>query len=105
MSISTRFSADKKVYTISIEGDFEFSRLNEFRKAYTDEHNENEIQSAKIVIDLDKTNTIDSSALGMMLNMQKTLNKADREISIINSNDIVAKILHITNFEKKFNVE
>lgn len=105
MSILTRFSADKKVYTISIEGDFEFSRLNEFRKAYTDEHNEKAIQSAKIVIDLDKTNTIDSSALGMMLNMQKTLNKEDREISIINSNDIVAKILHITNFEKKFNIE
>ena len=105
MSISTRFSGDKKVCTISVDGDFEFSRLNEFRDAYSAEHNENAIQSAKIVIDLDKTNTIDSSALGMMLNMQKYLNKEDREISIINCNDIVAKILHITNFEKKFNVE
>lgn len=105
MSISTRFSKDDDVYTISIEGDFEFSRLNEFRKAYTDEHNSNKIESAKIVVDLEKTNTIDSSALGMMLNMQKHLNKADREISIVNCNDIVAKILKITNFEKKFNVE
>jgi len=103
MTISTRFSKDNTVYTISIEGDFEFSRLNEFRKAYTE--NEDAIRSAKIVIDLDKTNTIDSSALGMMLNMQKHLNKEDREISIINCNEIVSKILNITNFEKKFKVE
>lgn len=105
MSITTRFSNDNDVYTISIDGDFEFSRLNEFRKAYTDEVNENKIASAKVIIDFEKTNTIDSSALGMMLNMQKHLNKQDREIAIINCNDVVAKILKITNFEKKFAVE
>lgn len=105
MSITTRFSNDNDVYTISIDGDFEFSRLNEFRKAYTDEVNENKIASAKVIIDFEKTNTIDSSALGMMLNMQKHLNKQDREITIINCNDVVAKILKITNFEKKFTVE
>lgn len=100
MNITTASSDDKKTFTISIDGSFDFNSLNLFRQAYTDET----AKSAKIVIDMRNTATIDSSALGMLLNMQRHLNKADGEISILNCNDVVAKIFSITHFGKKFNI-
>ena len=48
---------------------------------------------------------IDSSALGMLLNLQSALNKKDNEITIVNCNEVISKILTITNFSNKFNVE
>ena len=101
MTIQTRFSKDNDIYTISIDGSFDFSRLNEFREAYSNEN----IKSAKVIVDLSKTETIDSSALGMLLNMQRHLKKANGEIKIVNCNSVVAKIFNITHFEKKFNIE
>ena len=100
MYIKTEFSEDKEVYTITIDGTFDFNSLNSFRQAYSEE----DINAAKIVIDMRKTSTIDSSALGMLLNMQRHLNQADGEISIVNCNPIVAKIFAITHFGKKFSI-
>lgn len=100
MNVSTQFSENDQVFTISISGSFDFNSLNVFRQAYSDEA----IKSAKIVVDMRTTATIDSSALGMLLNMQRHLNKADGDISIINCNPIVAKIFAITHFGKKFNI-
>lgn len=102
MSVESRFTNDNKTLTIFVDGDFNFGLLHPFRATY----NSKEATAAKeIIIDLRKTLTIDSSALGMLLNMQKDLNKTDNEITIINSNDVVRKIFKITNFEKKFTVK
>jgi HptB-dependent secretion and biofilm anti anti-sigma factor len=101
MEIETKISSDKKIFTISIEGDFNFSLLSLFKQSYS---NDAAILADKVIIDFRKTKTIDSSALGMLLNMQKDLGKSDDKTSIINSNEIITKILKITNFSKKFNV-
>lgn len=101
MSINTEFSENKSVYTIYINGDFNFSMLQDFKNSYAAP----DVPAAKIVVDFRDTEMIDSSALGMLLNMQKELDKADQEITIINSKDFVKKILTITNFEKKFSIE
>jgi len=102
MTINTTFNENDKLYTISVDGDFSFSLLHEFRKAYSSKEAEAAI---KVVIDMRKTETIDSSALGMLLNMQTHLNKKDGEIKIINCNPVVGNIFNITNFGKKFSVE
>jgi len=101
MKIKTNFSENNTIYTISINGDFNFSVLQEFRKSYKD----NDLSSVRIIIDFRETSTIDSSALGMLLNLQNDLNKKDNEITIVNSNDVIRKILTITNFSNKFNIE
>lgn len=101
MSINAEFSGNKSIYTIFISGDFNFSMLREFKNSYAVAS----VAEAKVIIDFRETDMIDSSALGMLLNMQKDLNKADQEITIINSKDFVRKILTITNFEKKFTIE
>jgi len=101
MKIKTNFSENNTIYTISINGDFNFSVLQEFRKSYKD----NDLSSVRIIIDFRETSTIDSSALGMLLNLQNDLNKKDNEITIVNSNEVIRKILTITNFSNKFNIE
>ncbi len=102
MNVETKLSQDNTVFTIGVDGDFNFSLLHEFHDAYSS----NEAVSAKeIIVDMRKTTTIDSSALGMLLNMQSYLNKADGEISIINCNKVVANIFTITNIKKIFTIE
>ena len=101
MEIETSFSENNTVYTISIKGDFDFSSLQKFRDSYKDKA----LSAVKIIIDFRETTMIDSSALGMLLNLQSDLNKKDNEITIVNCNEVISKILSITNFANKFNVE
>ena len=101
MSIKTQLSNDQSTYIIQISGMFDFTMLNAFRQAYD---NSNE-RGKKYVIDMRDVMTIDSSALGMLLNMKRTLNCDDKAIKIINCNQFVKKIFQITHFEKKFSIE
>lgn len=100
MSVETRLTKD--TFTISIIGDFNYLLLNDFRRAYDNKEAE---QAVNISVDMHKTDTIDSSALGMLLNMQRHLNKQDKEISVFNCNKVVRKIFAITHFEKKFDIK
>ena len=102
MSVDTNMSGDNTTFTIGVNGDFCFALLHEFRNAYSSE----EASSAKdVVVDMRNTDTVDSSALGMLLNMKQHLNKEDGEIHIINCNRFVGNIFEITNFKKKFSIE
>ena len=101
MSIETQISSDKKTFSIFIEGDFNFSLLHEFKASY---NNDAAMAADKIILDLRKTLTVDSSALGMLLNLQKDLGKSGDSTEIINCNEVISKILKITNFSKKFKI-
>ena len=101
MTVETSLTEDGCVLIITVKGKFDFKLLSQFRKAYSD----NTLESEKIIIDLRDTISIDSSALGMLLNMQRYLGKADGEISIMNCNKDVIKIFQITHFDKKFRIE
>lgn len=102
INVVTKLSDNDTTFTIGVNGDFSFSLLHEFRNAYSS----NDASSAKnVVIDMRMTDTVDSSALGMLLNMKQHLNKADGEIHIINCNKFVGKIFDITNFNKKFAID
>ena len=101
MTVEIRTSEDNEELVISIKGKFDFTLLNEFRQAYsTDIVNRN-----NVVIDMRNTSSIDSSALGMLLNMQRNLKKSDGEISVVNCNEDVRKVFDITHFDKKFNIK
>jgi len=101
MSILARYSQDTKSYIIEINGKFNFSILTEFRKAYKDEG----LSSVEIILDLKGTDAIDSSALGMLLNLQRYFDKPDGEIKIINCNEVIEKVFRITSFDKKFTIK
>lgn len=100
MRVKSEKSRDGAVLTLGINGKFDFSLLNEFREAYSTD----DARRSKVIINFREVTSIDSSALGMLLNMQRNLNKADCEIELINCSQDVTKILQIVRFDKKFTI-
>jgi anti-anti-sigma factor len=101
MTVKSSLSQAGDELTISVDGKFDFGLLNEFRQAYSKDHG----SVSKYLVDMRTATTMDSSALGMLLNMKKHLNKNDREIRIINCNPALKKILLIARFDKKFEID
>jgi len=100
MSIKTSISEDN-TFVISVCGVFNFSLLDNFRRSY--ESADKGLKKFKI--DLREVVTIDSSALGMLLYMKRSLNCDNKAIKIVNCNRVVREILKITHFDKKFEIE
>lgn len=98
MPVDSTLSSDGKTLTINISGKFDFEVVQEFRGAYADHNN------VDYVIDMRSTEHMDSSALGMLLNMRKTLGD-NAKVSIINCRPQIKKILTISRFDKKFDIE
>ncbi|WP_105168868.1 STAS domain-containing protein [Pseudoalteromonas sp. T1lg23B] len=101
MSLSKNSSADGKILTIQIRGKFDFNLVQSFRQAYADVGERTE----KVVVDLRETDYMDSSALGMLLNMKKTLADTIETIQITNCRPQLKKILQISRFDKKFDID
>jgi anti-anti-sigma factor len=100
MSLNRGFSQDGKVLTILLEEKFDFGKVQDFRLAYS----QGTERVISIVINLQKTEYMDSSALGMLLNMQKTLKDSVTSYKIIHCRPQVLKILQIARFDKKFDI-
>jgi anti-anti-sigma factor len=99
MSISSSVSADRKVVTISVNGRFDFAMHQEFMRAYRDFPG----GEVHFVVDLTNVEYMDSSALGMLLQLREHGHKG-REVELINGSQGVREILRIANFEKLFKV-
>ncbi|NIB43285.1 STAS domain-containing protein [Pseudomaricurvus alkylphenolicus] len=101
MTITTSTSADGSV-EISLAETFDFNCVEDFRKAYESVAEE----SVKaFVIDFRSTHYMDSSALGMLINMQKYWEGRCSQYRIINANQQLKKIFAISRFDKKFTIE
>ena len=100
MSIRSNIGSSDEL-VISVSGRFDFTQVKEFRDAYSDNAN---CSSASFVVDLRETEHMDSSALGMLLNMRKHLGDT-AQIRIVNSRPQIKKILTISRFDKKFNID
>jgi anti-anti-sigma factor len=83
---------------ISISGRFDFNILQNFRDAYSDHAG----STLNFSLDLAQTEYIDSSALGMLLNMKNHLDAEDCGIVIKNCQPNLMKIFTIAHFDKKF---
>jgi len=100
MSLDREFSADGKELTVFVEEKFDFSKVQDFRMAYSQG-----VEAIDcIVINLQKTEYMDSSALGMLLNMHRTLGEQVTLFKIIKCRPQVLKILLIARFDKKFEI-
>lgn len=99
MTITTTVSEDGTELRIAIEGRFDFSVHQEFRRAY-----EEAPLPQRYCIDMRETSYLDSSALGMLLLLRDHAGGDDADIRIVNCRDDVRKILTISNFEQLFNI-
>ena len=101
MTINASVSDDKKTATIRINGRFDFSLHNEFRKAYKDLG----VKGGDYVIDLSGTEYLDSSALGMLLLLKEHAESESSRVKIVKANNEIREILNIASFDKLFALE
>ncbi|MCG6967107.1 MAG: STAS domain-containing protein [Chromatiaceae bacterium] len=99
MPVSSSVSDDGKVVTIQVRGRFDFATHQEFLRAYK-QHPRGE---RSFVVDLKNAEYMDSSAMGMLLQLREYGSK-ERVTELVNSNEGVREILRIANFDKIFRV-
>ena len=100
MPLMTTLSRDNDTVTIRIEGRFDFNLHRDFRDAYRSAPK----PGAHYVIDLGKTEYMDSSALGMLLLLREHGGGESARVSVVHCNPDIHKILTISNFDKLFEV-
>ena len=96
MTVTATQSDDNQV-VIQVSGRFDFTCHQAFLEAYS-EYPKGE---KRFVVDLSAADYMDSSAMGMLLQLRE---HSDREsgVELINGNREVREILHIANFDRLF---
>jgi len=94
--ISAQLSHDGHQAVICIDGNFDFSVYKQFRDAYI----QFEAGKVSFMIDLSRTEYMDSSALGMLLLLKEHVGGDKSRLEIRNARPEVEKILRIANFDK-----
>jgi anti-anti-sigma factor len=100
MAITSLASPDGAELTIAVNGRFDFSAHQDFRRAYENVAG----QPQKYRVDMRDATYLDSSALGMLLLLRDHAGGDDADIAIVNCNDDVKKILTISNFDQLFSI-
>ena len=98
MSVTINVSNEDKLATIKIDGRFDFSVHNEFRKSY----NGVDLVKGEYLVDLANTGYLDSSALGMLLLLKEHADAQSATVRLVNFNDEIKEILSIASFDKLF---
>jgi anti-anti-sigma factor len=101
MAINSSISADGSELTIAIQGRFDFSAHQDFRRSYESL----DVRPRAFFVDLRETTYLDSSALGMLLLLRDFAGGESSSVKIVNCNPDVRKILTISNFEQLFAIQ
>lgn len=101
MSVHALPSGDGKMLTISISERFDFNVHAQLRAAYRNA----EKRYAGYVIDLKDTTYMDSSALGMLLQIKEHAGGGAQSVRIRNAAPGIRDILRVANFDKLMTIE
>ena len=100
MGVTTQISDDKKTITIKIDGRFDFSNQKEFRNAYRDNCNPGQLFN----VELNRTEYMDSSALGMLLLLKEHADNNKGKVVLKQPSADIKKILDMANFGRQFDI-
>ena len=100
MGITTT-DTDGATVTIEISGRFDFAMHQDFSKAYK-QYPKGE---KAFRVDLAAAEYMDSSAMGMLLQLREYSNKDAGGVILANGNEGVKEILRIANFDRLFTME
>lgn len=101
MALNTKVVADGSEFVIEVTGMFDFNVLTVFKDSYQ----EIPLDVTSVAVDLRQVDYIDSSALGMLLNMKKKLETQIQTFKLLNANPQVEKVLSISRFDKMFTIQ
>lgn len=96
MGISATASQDGAEIRIRISDRFDFNLHRDFRSAY-ERHGGS---GARYVLDLSDTSYLDSSALGMLLQLREHAGGSKDAVNIVNASPGIREILQIANFDR-----
>lgn len=102
MSIQSNVSSDGATLTIVIDGRFDATSLDDFRRSY---ENIDAGTVSEYHVDLKDTVHLDSSALGMLLVLRDFAGGDQASIKIINCSPEVKKIFAISSFTQLFDIQ
>jgi len=88
---------------LSLEGRFDFHSHRDFRTAYEAVLAKAEIR--EIVIDFNRVDYLDSSALGMLLLLREKAEANNKKVSLSNLSGSVKQVMEIANFGKLFTIK
>ena len=101
MGIVSKVSPDGRQVTIAVSGRFDFEAHQDFSKTYRQFPKGEKTYR----IDLAGADYMDSSALGMLLQLRDHSDKAAGGVVLANANHGVHEILRIANFDKLFQID
>lgn len=84
-------------FIVSIEGKFVVKNLTLIRSVFNDAELSNE---KDLAIDLSETTHLDSSALTLMINLNKRILKRNGRLVIIKPNKDISEVFEIVGFDK-----
>ena len=91
-------STNNGIATINVIGRFDFSSQRDFRLAYQNQ------AVTEFVVDLSKTEYIDSSALGMLLLLKEHADSKSGRTVLSQPAPEIKKILTMSNFDQLFTI-
>lgn len=98
-NLTTTKSKERNEITLDIQGEFTYLLHRDFRAAYRDEQSD-----TTYVINLFKTEYMDSSALGMLLLLREHAGGDRAKIVIKGCQDSLRKIFSIARFDELFEI-
>lgn len=101
MAISSTVSPNGNDVTIHISGRFDFSAHQDFMRAYK----EHPKDKKHFIVDLSTAEYMDSSAMGMLLQLREYSNKQSGGVVLRGGSGSIQEILRIANFGKIFTIE
>ena len=102
MSITSNISQDGSNLTITIEGNFDANIEDEFRISY---EGDPDVTPNSYTINMEKTEYLDSAALGMLLVFKDYAGGDSSDITITNCSREVKKILSVSGFDSLFKLQ
>ena len=85
---------------VTLGGRFDFNSHREFRSACDTALGDPEVRN--IEIDFGRVDYLDSSALGMLLQLRERAAESSRPVKLANCSGIVGDVLKVANFGKLF---
>lgn len=93
---------DSNQAVINLDETFDFKCVSDFRSCYE----EIDEKSCKlVVVSFKHTKYMDSSALGMLLNLHSKATEYGAKVDLVDTNEKIQKILRISRFDQKFTIK
>ncbi len=99
LDISSKFDNNQDKWIFKLKGDLDIYTSNQFKEEVLESFNQNE---SDIIIDGENLDYIDSTGLGSLISILRTVKDKEIKIYIQNVKPNIRKIFDITNLDKLF---